>query len=512
MAEDDAYPLDYLVETTSLTLNNSVIVDGNNREVSTILLPVGTLGAEQVIIDTNPPRVTQITTPIPDGEYGAGESIIIEIKFDFPVQVKGIPFIRLSAMVERPTSSPTIVPSDSPTKFMPSRPPSDPDPTETPTVQPSYKPSADPSLMPTEEPTVFPTLSPEIVTVFNSTVSPSYLPSSKPSSRPSSRPSAYPSYGYHSNAVAFYNSSSEDKTTLLFVYEVGLYDFTAKDEVLRISSTFIEFQNPRSNWVRRDANVPTTNAVLDFNPFSFISNIVIDASPPSLNSIYGVQTDHPDGTFYTGETIRLSVQFNKPIAAKGDAIYLILDCGVRLPGATYNGFAYIDKVLPDNVTIEFVYVVEEYVNTTSKAGIKFLDIESGGAALVVLSAQNAYIRRLSSSPTADADLYTDDVLFSGLSGSHFIEVFGFPPVVQEVSIVSTNPPAATLLQPDDSAIIEVRFSDPVIANCSPVFVVAVGYYYREAVFVAGNGTDTLQFKYSLFKLMYFFLNEVANVS
>lgn len=489
MADDRASPLDYLDSSLSLTLNNSLIVDGNNKAVSTALPPVGILAADQVYIDTTAPYVVQITTPTPDAEYGTGESIHIEIKFNYPVQVKGVPFIRLSAMVERPTSSPTEVPSDSPTKFIPTRPPNFADPTATPTFQPSEVPTAEPSVVPTAFPSEFPTISPGTVVVFNTTVSPSYLPTSLPSSRPSSRPSAYPSYGFKSNAVAFYNSSSEDKTTLVFVYNVGLNDFTGTGQYLDVISSIIEFQNPRNNWVRRDANIPTTDAQLGISTGSLSDRrIVIDATLPALDTGYGVQTDHPDGAYYTGETIRLSVQFTKPIAAKGDAIYLKLDCGSRLPGATYNGFAYIDKVLQDNMTVEFVYVVEENVNTTSKVGTKFLDIEYGGAALVVLSDEHAYIRRLSSSPIADADLYTE-----GLFLSKAIEVFGFPPVVEQIAIVSTNPPSASLLQPDDSAIIEVKFSSPVIANCSPVFVVAVGYY-REATFVSGNGTDTFQFQ------------------
>jgi len=275
---------------------------------------------------------------------------------------------------------------------------------------------------------------------------------------------------------------------------VGPDEFTDIGQYLFVVSSFLEFQNPRRDWVRRDANNPTTPADINIHPDRSLSghSIVIDTSPPMLNSAYGVQTDHSDGLFYPGEEIRLSIQFNKPVAVSGDAIYLVLDCGPKLSSHPFNGFAFIDKALPDNVTIEFVYVVEQYVNTSGKSSIPSLEIQSGGAALVVLQNQNAYIRRKTLSPLTDAELNSESV-FGSLSASHTIQLDGFPPVVNSVSVVSTDPPFASSLYPDDSVLLEVQFSAPIVANCSPVLVLAVRYY-REAEYVSGNGSDTFTFK------------------
>lgn len=486
-AGDSATDLDYL-DRSSLILNNSLIVDGNDREVNLTLPYHGVSARRSVSIDTSSPRIQSVVFLTPDGEYGAGQEIVIEVTYDLPVQVRGVPFIRLSSHIERPTSHPTESPTHSPTRIPPTRPPNAVNPTLSPSVVPTDEPSLEPSAAPT---TSQPTLSPGNTAVYNSTIDPTFLPTSLPSSRPSSRPTSHPSYGYHSDGVAFYNSTSDDKMSLTFIYKVGINDFTGPTQTLSIVSNILEFRDTRNDWIRRYANDPTTAADLTIQSAQS-TNIIIDTTPPVLDSAYGVQTDHEDGTFYPGEVIRLSVQFDKPIVAKGDAIYLVLDCGPRFPGASYNGFAYIDNVLSDNKTIEFKYVVEANVNTTNKLGIKVLDIESGRSALVVVASEAAYIRRLSTSPLTDADLYTDSV-FGSLSAAHSIELFGFPTVVQSVTIVSTDPSSASSLQPDDSAIIAVQFSGPVIANCSPVFVVAVGFY-REAVYVGGNGTNVFQFR------------------
>jgi hypothetical protein len=55
---------------------------------------------ENIIIDTSPPTVTDVTSPTPDGTYGAGEHIIIEVTFSDPVVVTGYPTLKLLTSVE----------------------------------------------------------------------------------------------------------------------------------------------------------------------------------------------------------------------------------------------------------------------------------------------------------------------------------------------------------------------------------------------------------------------------
>lgn len=485
--------LDYLDPATALHFNNSIIVNGNEDMVNSALPINGVAADGLVVIDTSSPQIIAVDTDTPDGEYGAGEVITFQITYNLPVVVKGVPFIRLSAVISTPTSSPLMEPSFSPTFGEPSKIPSYSNPTEEPVDSPTYDPTLHPSATPTVSPTFDPTDSPG--TVHNTTQEPTYLPSSLPSSKPSSRPSAYPSYGYQSSAVAKYSSSSADKKTLYFEYVVGENEFTPVGQNLYIVSTFLQFQNPRRDWIKRDANVLSTLAGLniDFGYASLSAHfITIDTSPPMLSAAYGVQTTHINGLFYPGEEIFLSVQFDKPVVARGDAIFLVLDCGVHARATPYDGYAYITQVLSDNVTVEFLYVVEKHVNTSSKVGMKLLDIKSGGEALVIISEQNSYIRRKSTVPTTNVNSYTDSV-YGSLSATSSISLLGFPPVVETITIQATSPAGASLLQPDDYVLVDVAFSTYVIATCSPVLVLAVGFY-REAVYYSGNGTEVFTFK------------------
>ena len=94
-ALDSATKLDYS-STSSLFLNGSSLVDGNNVTVDTSLPSYG-LGRNHTInIDSSSPYVVAIGVDKLDGEYGVGEEITFNVTYSQPVFVVGKPFLRLN--------------------------------------------------------------------------------------------------------------------------------------------------------------------------------------------------------------------------------------------------------------------------------------------------------------------------------------------------------------------------------------------------------------------------------
>ncbi len=97
---DTAATLDYTA-TNALTLNGGTITDpaGNNATL-TLAAPgsPGSLSANKSLtIDTTAPTVSGVTASNPDGSYKAGQTIHIQVNFDEPIDVSGIPQLALNS-------------------------------------------------------------------------------------------------------------------------------------------------------------------------------------------------------------------------------------------------------------------------------------------------------------------------------------------------------------------------------------------------------------------------------
>lgn len=245
---------------------------------------------------------------------------------------------------------------------------------------------------------------------------------------------------------------------------------------------------PSNTFIKRASDAPVTDANLDLRPFKalFIAahRIIIDPAPPILDATYGVRTTKPNGKYYAGEVIILSVKFNKPVIVIGSSITLSVEDNV-------GGVAVYSGIKNDSQTLYFTYTVGTYAFSSD------FDIKSGSGALKIYPGM--FIRRLSTYPTTDVNTSTLGIYMSSnaLSKQKAIELFGYIPVVKAISVVSATQAyaSANILHTDDSVLIQINFSTPLILSCNPVFVMIVGYE-REAVYVGGNLSSSIMFKYT----------------
>lgn len=440
----------------ALVLNRTALVDGNARAVDTSLSSPLLSVQHAVEIDTAAPGVVQIEVDTADGEYGAGQEILFSLTFDMPVVVEGFPFLLLSAINSTGHGgvNASLVPA----------------------VATYTRSSGDDHVLhflyavregEATEPGDYLSFLADSIQVSNVT---------------------------RNNTIVSYIE------TELVQYNASAVNATINGTDYNISAHYrygYEFTNRVAAFIRRRSDTPTTLANYSLGGlvdlFASQHSIGIDTTPPQLDASYGLQTSHADGTYYPGEYIYLTVRFDKPVVVSGVGIYLDMDAGPHgsSDATDYLGYAYIKRLLPDGVTVEFLYIVEKNVNTTR------LDIQPGATSLVVPE-ETAFIRRASTHPITSANVNTSWVHASSaaLRNSAALEVIGFPPVVLSTLLLSTSPPAAAVLYPDDFALIEVIFSAPVVSTCSPVLVMAAKYF-RAAEYVSGNNTDTYVFKYTV---------------
>ncbi len=94
--------LDY-VSSAALALNGGTIVDGAGNPASLTLPPpgaAGSLGANKaLVIDGTAPTVVDVTSSTPDGLYGVGAAISVQVVFSKAVTVSGTPQLTLATGV-----------------------------------------------------------------------------------------------------------------------------------------------------------------------------------------------------------------------------------------------------------------------------------------------------------------------------------------------------------------------------------------------------------------------------
>ncbi|RQM26474.1 hypothetical protein B5M09_002920 [Aphanomyces astaci] len=98
---DDVYPVE--VANMYALYGAQVVSVARPTYVASLRLPsVGQLNSlsatSSIRIDTSPPTVVQVTTPVPDGEYGPGHVIAIDVAFSVPVVVTGTPVLHLAVL------------------------------------------------------------------------------------------------------------------------------------------------------------------------------------------------------------------------------------------------------------------------------------------------------------------------------------------------------------------------------------------------------------------------------
>ena len=491
-----------LLNVLSLVIpNGTAVVDGNKNDIDMAISTPNLENDAPVLINTTTPGVLSVTldATITSGEYGEGDRMYFEVTFSEAVAVLGTPYLRLSSNGFFPSASPTQSPTETPS-IIPTPLPYGynaawPTISGRPTVMPTY--SNAPSEIPTEWPSESPT---EMPTVVNYTEMPTAVPSwnwnssDMPTSYPSSFPTAYPTRDWSGDSgVAKYSHSSTDHKTLFFSYVISELEFTVAHTNLSITSDYIQFLSVQHT-ILRYSDHPSAPANITLHGVSLGADVTVNTDVPKLLSSYGVQTTHADGSYYPGEAIRLTVQFDKEVVwgaidGRGTGIYLSIECGSRTSTTPYYGRAFVEALLADNVTLQFLYIVEANVNCTE------LEIIPGGGALVI-EEQTAYIKRKTTTPTTNADVDTSSLY---LNTTASLSLLGFTPTVVETSLLSINYTNgnADELYPGDTVLVGVQFSAPTIANCTNPVVVIAAKYYRDAVYVSGNGSTDFTFRYTV---------------
>ena len=97
-AGDNVAELDY-TSTAALALSGGTIQDAVGNLADPTLPAAGNdgLAAENLVIDTTPPTVTDVSSAMPAGIYGPGTIIPITVTFSEPVTVNGMPQLALNA-------------------------------------------------------------------------------------------------------------------------------------------------------------------------------------------------------------------------------------------------------------------------------------------------------------------------------------------------------------------------------------------------------------------------------
>lgn len=450
----------------ALKISNASLVDGNGRLVNASLPVQGLTANASIIIDTSQPFVVSVESNSTNGEYTVGDVISIAIGFNYPIVVEGYPFIYLNAYRN---VSPFVQ------------------------AVATYLGVSDDNKV----------LNFAYVVDFDDYAERLSIASDQIEF--ANNVSCNSSTFYYLQTifqtqrleVLFANASSnsyDSKSVNITSNTTTISNFTSDYCGIQLSNYPILNS---SLWnlgsIKRLSNFPVTTANLSLSQvkanFEINYDIVVNTDAPKLNTSYGLQTSKSSGQYYPGEDIKVTVQFNKPVVAYGNGIFLRLDAGPKLVDGSYSGLAYFERLLDDKKTLEFLYVVEKSVNTSA---LQLLENKNS----LVIARKDAYIKRFSDAPALNADLQTAGLVNASMHILRGIALRGFAPVVLSVSLNSTTPMNRSILYPDDIAVLKIQFSAPVVTTCVPVLVIAAGYH-REAIYATGNNTDTFIFQYTV---------------
>ncbi|RYH30929.1 hypothetical protein EON65_03875 [archaeon] len=431
-------PGDGAIGLVNILLSDSMYLNGSqvidgNKNLLDITIPDHN---SSYLIQSSTPVITALSCNTTSGEYGAGQVIRFSVSFDQPVTVRGSPYLLL-------------------------------------TVNSSYSVNNNGTTSTVYVPAIanFSATSDDGLDVYFD-----YLVLDGQYS--------YTNLTLATSRIMFYNLTLN--TTV-----VQTVNYTMGNETLQTYSYPYGWISVGETWLRRRSTYPTLDVNGDFSVAvlsNFISNsdIAIDTTRPKLDIAFGVRTNMSDGVYYPGDKIWLYVKYDKPIAWYGVSLLLRLFTGPSMTA----GSAFVQALLDDQRTLEFMYVVRIGDNVSR------LDIGSEYFALDIV-ANESYVKRLSTFPTTEAEFVTADIRNgnTSLRDTAALSLYGQPLKPLSVTL-STNPFNASQLIPDNSILLSVTFDGPVIANCAPVIVLSLNYY-REAVYVSGNGTNTFVFMYNV---------------
>ena len=292
-------------------------------------------------------------------------------------------------------------------------------------------------------------------------------------------------------SIAAYESGN-GTGTLLFAYAVQPGDADgplayAGARALRLNGSSVADAAGNA----ADLRLPAPGAP---HSLSYSAGIVLDTRAPS---VAGVSSPAAlNATLRAGDTAAIHVRFDEPVlvtAARGQAPSMLLALGNGSAGGAYgtSGAEAATRHAPysggnGTDTLSFLYTARagDYSDGLSYAGAGAL---SPNGAAVVDAAGNPASLALPAPGSPGS-----------LSRSASISIDGVRPAVAGVS--ASN--ASTALSAGDSVRINVRFTEPVVVAAAtgwPSLLLAAGGgngSYAPALYLEGNGTDTLSFLYT----------------
>jgi hypothetical protein len=309
----------------------------------------------------------------------------------------------------------------------------------------------------------------------------------------------------HCKAVYSGTVANSSDHILIFAYTVTEGDTSAtNDRFQQAKSDHLEIRNETiyydsaSSSIKRLSDIPTTAinpSLASFRSmFNAQVNITVDTSVPVLDTAYGIvpRAANASETIYPGDSIAIYVKFNKQIYIANDAITLTLEC------TSFYCYAQFAELLPDEQTMRFSLTVPQSASSSD------LDIVNTGTALLS-SAQLTYIKRKATTPTQNVDASTTAIYSSNsLAANGDIVVAGNAATLSHLTThnmymdwaVAPNAEHPRTMFVDDTVVIGVHFTHPVILTCTPVFVVQLEGKTREATYAQGNLSDTIYFNYT----------------
>lgn len=218
-----------------------------------------------------------------------------------------------------------------------------------------------------------------------------------------------------------------------------------------------------------------------------INNLVIDTSTPTVTL---VTSNNEDGTYQPGQVIDITVHFDKEVVLHNtNEVFAPPQLALFIP---YQDF-------------KDIFAVYSYGNGTSELHFSYLiplppeswyirpliRLDYAGTASLLEHLNGWMILRRSTVPTTVANvlLPAEDVSFLGTVRDIRLD-FNSANIEYIAAINASGTYTA-----GDTVLIEVKFSQPVMVIIPPVLRLETGQVDRDAVYVSGNNTACLFFKY-----------------
>jgi hypothetical protein len=484
----------------ALALNGGSITDaaGNDATIASLTLPVGSGTANSLannrdlVVDTIPPNVSNITATNANGSYKAGVVIGVQAGFSEPVLVAGSAGAPVSIALSTGGVSTVNYTSGSGTSTLlfnytiaAGDTSSDLAYTSTTALTSGGRTIRDPAgndailtlaapgaagSLDSNKNIIVDTTAPTILSVSTSTADGTYRVGSPVipiavtfSENVNVTGAPRLQLGVGGSTFATYSSGS-GSSVLVFNYTIAAGNNSPD---LDYSSTTALGLNGGTirDAATNDANLtlPSPGAA---GSISFSKNIVIDTAAPTVLSVTSASAD---GYYTVGATIDLVVNFSEPVVVSGSP-QITLETGTTDAVALYTGGS-------GGTALSFRYTVAAGENSSD------LDVQGTSA----LSANGGTMR---DSVGNDANL---TLALPTFSSTRSIVVDTTVPTISSVSSTTAD---GVYKVGDPAVVITVAFSENVTVTGSPRIQLAVGGT-RYATYSSGGGTSLLTFNYTI---------------